>query len=111
MALAALAIDGIFGAAQLVPHSRPTRSDVFMPIGLDYKLVLNVLGLFLFAALIALTLRRGATDPMCGMTVDRSKALRLEHDGVTYYFCGPGCRDRFEATRIPGSISTHAAPG
>jgi uncharacterized membrane protein YraQ (UPF0718 family)/YHS domain-containing protein len=96
MALAALAIDGIFSGAGLVPHSRPTRSDVFMPIGLDYKLVLNVLGLFLFAALIALTLRRGATDPMCGMTVDRSKALRLEHDGVTYYFCGPGCRERFE---------------
>jgi uncharacterized membrane protein YraQ (UPF0718 family)/YHS domain-containing protein len=96
MALAALAIDGIFSGAGLVPHSRPTRSDVFMPIGLDYKLVLNVLGLFLFAALIALTLRRGATDPMCGMTVDRKKARRLEHDGVTYYFCGPGCRERFE---------------
>jgi uncharacterized protein len=111
MALAALAIDGIFSAAALVPHSRPKRSDVFMPIGLDYKLVLNLLGLFLFAALIALTLRRGATDPVCGMTVDRAKALRLERDGVTYYFCGPGCRDRFEAARIPGPISTHAAPG
>ena len=110
MALAALAIDGIFGAAGLVPHSRPTRSDVFMPIGLDYKLVLNVLGLVLFAALIGLTLRRGAMDPMCGMTVDRAKALRLEHDGVTYYFCGPGCRDRFEATRVPGPISTPSAP-
>ena len=111
MALAALAIDGIFGVAELVPHSRPKRSDVFMPIGLDYKLVLNVLGLLLFAAFIALTLRRGATDPMCGMTVDRAKALRLERDGVTYYFCGPGCRDRFEAAGIPGPISTHAAPG
>ena len=53
----------------------PIAGDVFMPIGLDYKLVLNVLGLVVFAALIALTLRRGATDPMCGMTVDRSKAL------------------------------------
>jgi YHS domain-containing protein len=30
------------------------------------------------------------------MTVDRSKALSLERDGVTYYFCGPGCRDKFE---------------
>src|SRR4030088_649244 len=34
MVLAALAIDGLFGAAQLVPHARPTRGDVFMPIGL-----------------------------------------------------------------------------
>jgi uncharacterized membrane protein YraQ (UPF0718 family)/YHS domain-containing protein len=97
MALAALAIDGIFSAVQLVPHSRPGRSDVFMPIGLDYKLVLNLLGLLVFAALIALTLRRGATDPVCGMTVDRSKALSMERGGVTYYFCGPGCRERFEA--------------
>ncbi len=96
MALAALAIDGIFSGAQLVPHSRPKRSDVFMPIGLDYKLVLNLVGLLVFAALIALTLRRGAADPVCGMTVDRSKALSLERDGVTYYFCGPGCREQFE---------------
>ena len=100
MVLAALVIDGIFGVAHLVPHARPSRSDVFMPIGLDYKLVLNVLGVIVFAALIALTFRRGATDPMCGMTVDRSKArlkgLSLEHEGRTYYFCGPGCRDKFE---------------
>jgi uncharacterized protein len=100
MVLAALVIDGIFGVAHLVPHARPSRSDVFMPIGLDYKLVLNVLGVIVFAALIALTFRRGATDPMCGMTVDRAKArlkgLSLEHDGATYYFCGAGCRDKFE---------------
>jgi uncharacterized membrane protein YraQ (UPF0718 family)/YHS domain-containing protein len=100
MVLAALVIEGIFGVAHLVPHARPSRSDVFMPIGLDYKLELNVLGVIVFAALVALTFRRGATDPMCGMTVDRSKArlngLSLEHDGATYYFCGPGCRERFE---------------
>jgi uncharacterized protein len=101
MALAALAIDGIFSAAGLIPHSRPTRGDVFMSIGVDYKLVLNVIGAALFAALVALTLRRGAKDPMCGMTVDRSKALRLEHGGRTYYFCGPGCRDGF-AVRARG---------
>ena len=99
MALAALVIDGIFGAANLVPHSRPTRSDVFMPIGLDYKLVLNVLGLVLFAALIALTLRRGATDPMCGMTVDRARKApcvartRRRHVSTS---AGRGCRERFE---------------
>ena len=96
MVLAALAIDGIFSAAGIVPRTRPDRAAIFMPIGLDYKLILNVLGLVVFAALIALTLRRGATDPVCGMTVDRSKALKLEHNGATYYFCGPGCRERFE---------------
>jgi YHS domain-containing protein len=31
------------------------------------------------------------------MSVDRSKGLELEVDGVTYYFCGPGCREHFAA--------------
>jgi YHS domain-containing protein len=35
------------------------------------------------------------------MSVDRSKALKLERDGVTYYFCGPGCRERFGAAPTP----------
>jgi P-type Cu+ transporter len=47
--------------------------------------------------LFALTFRRGARDPVCGMTVDRSKALSLEHAGRRYFFCGPGCRAKFEA--------------
>jgi xanthine dehydrogenase accessory factor len=37
-------------------------------------------------------------DPVCGMTVPASDASRpLEHDGVTYYFCSPSCRQAFEA--------------
>jgi xanthine dehydrogenase accessory factor len=37
-----------------------------------------------------------ATDPVCGMTVAAVPAsLHLEHDGQTYYFCGPGCRQAF----------------
>jgi uncharacterized membrane protein YraQ (UPF0718 family)/YHS domain-containing protein len=94
---AALAVDGIFSAAGLVPTNHPARSDVFMPIGLDYKAVLNVLGIIAFAALFALTLRRGARDPVCGMTVDRAKALSATVDGKTYYFCGEGCRAAFLA--------------
>jgi xanthine dehydrogenase accessory factor len=38
-----------------------------------------------------------ATDPVCGMTVTADTSGRpLEHDGVTYYFCGAGCRRAFE---------------
>jgi xanthine dehydrogenase accessory factor len=38
-----------------------------------------------------------AVDPVCGMTVMANKAaLRLEHDGVTYYFCCAGCRRTFD---------------
>jgi YHS domain-containing protein len=37
-----------------------------------------------------------ATDPVCGMTVDIEDAVRTgltaEHDGVSYYFCGKGCK-------------------
>lgn len=39
-----------------------------------------------------------AVDPVCGMTVATSPASRpLTHDGVTYYFCGAGCRQQFES--------------
>jgi xanthine dehydrogenase accessory factor len=37
-----------------------------------------------------------ATDPVCGMTVPAGpSALSHEHEGVTYYFCCAGCRQRF----------------
>src|SRR5262245_16331529 len=38
-----------------------------------------------------------AIDPVCGMTVDESSALRADHAGMTYYFCNPGCRAKFVA--------------
>jgi YHS domain-containing protein len=94
---AALAIDLLFGAVGLIPDTRPTREDIFGSVELDYKLVLNVVGLVVFAALFYLTVRRGATDPVCGMKVDRSKAVRLEHAGHTYFFCSEHCRSQFEA--------------
>ena len=98
MVAAALIVDAVFSAAGLVPTGpRPTKDDVFGQIELDYKFVLNMVALAVFVALFWLTKRRGATDPSCGMTVDRSKALHAEHDGTTYYFCSEHCRHRFEA--------------
>jgi Cu+-exporting ATPase len=36
-------------------------------------------------------------DPVCGMSVDPSKAAaQVEHGGKTYYFCAPGCAKRFQ---------------
>jgi uncharacterized protein len=95
--LSALLIDGIFSLAGLIPDTRPSRSDIFGSVELDYKLVLNVFALAVFAALFVLTARRGATDPVCGMRVDRSKALRALHAGRTYFFCSEHCRAQFEA--------------
>jgi len=95
MVLAALLVDLVFDALGLIPETRPSTEDVFGSIEVDYKLVLNVLATFVFAALFGLTLRRGATDPVCGMTVDKGRALRAEHDGHTHFFCSEGCRSRF----------------
>jgi uncharacterized protein len=97
MVLAALIVDLLFGAVGLIPDTRPTREDIFGSVELDYKLVLNLIATVGFAALLYLTIRRGATDPVCGMKVDRTKALRLEHADHTYYFCSEHCRAQFEA--------------
>ena len=40
-----------------------------------------------------------ATDPICGMSVERERAVTGERDGQTYYFCARGCRDEFLAAR------------
>src|SRR5665648_291299 len=74
MILAALAVDGLFSLAGLIPAQRPTTEDVFGSIQVDYKLVLNVAATMVFAALLWLTVRRGVRDPVCGMTVDRARA-------------------------------------
>jgi hypothetical protein len=98
MVIAALVIDALFSALGLVPGgARPTRTDIFGSIGLNYKLALNVAGLVVFAALFWLTARRGATDPVCGMKVDRANALTATFGGRTFYFCSEHCRHDFES--------------
>jgi putative ABC transport system ATP-binding protein len=37
-----------------------------------------------------------ATDPVCGMTVEREKAIALDYGGQRLYFCAAGCRSEFE---------------
>jgi hypothetical protein len=99
MAASALAIDALFSGAGLVPVSRPSRGAVFGSISLDYKLILDAIALLAFAALFAVTVRRGARDPVCGMRVERSKAFAVTRDGETLYFCSPGCRDAHARNR------------
>ena len=113
MVLAALIVQGLFSGLGLIPSgARPAHSDIFSSVRVDYKLVLNVIGLALFAALLGLTLRRGAVDPVCGMAVDRSRAERASHGGHTFYFCCPECRQMFEADPEryaggrPGAVAT-----
>jgi hypothetical protein len=96
MVLAALAVDGLFSLLGLIPTGpRPSRGDIFGSIQVDYKLALNIVGTLIFVALFWLTRRRGVTDPVCGMKVDKEKALTAQHDGHTFYFCSSDCRERF----------------
>ncbi len=98
MIAAALVVAGAFHVLGLTPVGpRPSRSQVFGAVRVDYKLVLNVIGVAVFASLFWVTARRGATDPVCGMKVDRGKALTYEFGGRTYHFCGGHCRHSFAA--------------
>jgi hypothetical protein len=58
MILAALAVDGLFSVAGLIPAVRPTRAEIFSGVTIDYRLFANILGVAVFAVLFALTIRR-----------------------------------------------------
>jgi hypothetical protein len=106
MAIAGLVVDGVFSAFGLVPAHRPSVASIAeRPITWNYTSVLDVLFALVFAALLALTLRRGAKDPVCGMTVDRHAGGPTSLIGrKVIYFCGPGCKAKFDA-QFPGSGS------
>jgi uncharacterized protein len=63
--ISALIVGGVFGALGLIPQVRPTRADIFQSVKLDYKLVLNIIGLVVFAGLFGLTMRRGSNHAAC----------------------------------------------
>ena len=97
--LAALAVDGIFSAAGLVPSARPSIDSISSRgISWNYTTFLNIVFLAIAAILVALTLRRGAQDPVCGMTVDRHAGKPTStYAGHLYYFCSEGCKAKFDA--------------
>ena len=39
-----------------------------------------------------------ATDPVCGMAVERERAVSAEREGESFWFCSRGCRDEFLGT-------------
>jgi uncharacterized membrane protein YraQ (UPF0718 family)/YHS domain-containing protein len=98
MVAAALVVDGIFSLLGLVPSHRPSIESIAeRPITWNYTSVLDILFALVFIALMALTLRRGTKDPVCGMTVDRHAGKpSSEFAGRTYYFCGEHCKLTFE---------------
>ncbi len=110
MVLAALLVDALFAGVGLAPSGpRPTRTAIFSSLRLDHTFVLDVLGLAVFAALFALTVRRGARDPVCGMRVDRATAVRAERAGRTWFFCSEHCADAFRVRSGAGAADPDRA--
>jgi Cu+-exporting ATPase len=58
-----------------------------------------------------------AKDPVCGMSVDPTKAAgKVEHGGKTYYFCSKRCAERFAAEpekflAVPGTAGMERGHG
>jgi uncharacterized membrane protein YraQ (UPF0718 family)/YHS domain-containing protein len=98
MVVSALVVDGIFSVLDLVPSKRPSIASVAeRPVTWNYTSVLDIFFALVFVALIALTLRRGAKDPVCGMTVDRhAGGPSSTHLGRRYFFCGEHCKHTFD---------------
>ena len=52
-----------------------------------------------------------ATDPVCGMAIERERAASAERDGETFFFCSRGCREEFLGS-LPadGDANGHGLP-
>lgn len=81
--------------------------------GWDYKTVMNAVAIVGLAALVLrarsaapaeATESPFATDPICGMQVDRANpgAQGRTLDGVMHYFCCDGCKTKFLAQHASG---------
>jgi uncharacterized membrane protein YraQ (UPF0718 family)/YHS domain-containing protein len=106
--VSALVVDALFGGLGLIPTGpRPSRGAIFGTISLDYKLFLNVLGLTIFVALFWLTHRRGETDPVCGMRVDRARGISRRFGAERVYFCSEHCLHEFELSRREPPAARH----
>jgi hypothetical protein len=98
MVLAALAVDGLFSLLGLVPtHRPPIDSITERAVTWNYTTVLDLIFTAVFVALIAKTMRGGAKDPVCGMTVAREGGgPTSEFRGRTFFFCSGHCKHTFD---------------
>jgi uncharacterized membrane protein YraQ (UPF0718 family)/YHS domain-containing protein len=110
MSIAGLAVEGIFQLFGAVPTDRPEAvvPDRFQ---WNYTTFLNIVFLAVLVGLYWLARRRPdadsgrfATDPTCGMQVEKANApAHLVHDGAEHWFCSDGCRARYEETHGVGA--------
>jgi len=119
MSTGGLAVSYLFKAVRIHAPARELHQ-MTDGVRLNYTSVLNVLALVSFAALYVLYRRnstesthtegpasRYATDPICGMQVEKALAPATRTvDGVQYWFCSPHCAQRFAAERPAPASST-----
>ena len=105
MVLGGLATELIFGAAGLIPESRPITVSA-ATFEWNYTTVLNLIFLVVAAGVWWLARNRErfgggagyAIDPVCGMQVRTADApASADHNGTTLYFCADRCREKFVA--------------
>jgi uncharacterized membrane protein YraQ (UPF0718 family)/YHS domain-containing protein len=105
MSAGGLIVDRLFHLVSLVPASHHTRF-AGGHFDLGATLVLNVIATLVLATLWLLARSKrvssaGATDPMCGMTVDTSAPAAMRHLGQEpFYFCSQRCAEKFDALHI-----------
>ena len=117
MAVAGLAVEGIFGGAGLVPARRHTQ---LVPTAFHWSATtfLNLAALAVFAVLVWLERNRSrfaggsaavAVDPVCGMQVRTADAPATRvGQGLTYWFCSDHCAATFDAD--PGPYRRRSEP-
>jgi YHS domain-containing protein len=103
MVVAALATEGIFQVADAVPTSRP-GTIVSEHFEWNYTTFLNIVFIGVFATLYFLHRNRArfgerdryATDPVCGMQVEKTNAPAQLVDGDRdLWFCSDRCAQRY----------------
>jgi uncharacterized membrane protein YraQ (UPF0718 family)/YHS domain-containing protein len=108
MAVAGLAVEGIFSAGGLIPTSRP-ENVVPTSFQWNYTTFLNIVFLAIAAYLYWLYRNRSrfggglgyAIDPTCGMQVKTDDApARVSDAGSDYWFCSDRCAERFRVQRV-----------
>jgi uncharacterized membrane protein YraQ (UPF0718 family)/YHS domain-containing protein len=116
MAVAGLAVEGLFDVAGLIPTDR-NHEVVMTSFRWNYTTFLNFAFLALAGYLYWLYRNRErfgggagyALDPVCGMQVQTANApAHRVHDGHDHWFCSDHCAGRFDAD--PAAHCSVAAP-
>jgi uncharacterized membrane protein YraQ (UPF0718 family)/YHS domain-containing protein len=118
MAVAGLAVEGLFHALGLVPDPPHHGHVEHAAISWNYTSWLNIVFLIVFGYLYWLHRNKArfgggqgyAIDPVCGMQVRTATApATRQRDATAYWFCSDHCAHRFDADTdaTPGDALVH----